>query len=172
VLVFLACGLLWTCGGSQPPPAVAPSSPPAEESEMRAMKKTAGEETASPASGEAAAPERESFTPAEEARKKEAAAAAPTSAALRQAQARAEWDRARAALDAAANDCALACRALASMERALVHLCALATSTEDQARCEEARRRLLDARDRVRRACGSCPGGPSVDRNAPIPSSR
>jgi hypothetical protein len=82
----------------------------------------------------------------------------------------AEWRRAEAELQAAASDCNRACQALASMERAAVHLCALADLPDDRRRCESARKQVLDARTRVRLACGSCPGGPSLDRNAPIPS--
>jgi hypothetical protein len=84
--------------------------------------------------------------------------------------ARREFDRARIDLEAAANDCSVACRALTSMERAVAHLCALTEEPDDRRRCDSARKQLLSARTRVRQACGSCPGGPSVDREAPIPS--
>jgi hypothetical protein len=68
-------------------------------------------------------------------------------------------------LETAASDCASACRALASMERATAQLCAIADAT----RCDSAKQRLLAARDRVRQTCNVCPGGPSVERDAPIP---
>jgi hypothetical protein len=84
--------------------------------------------------------------------------------------ARRDFDRARVDLEAAANDCSVACRALTSMERAVTHLCALTEDPDDRRRCESAKKQLLDARTRVRQACGTCPGGPSVDRDAPIPS--
>ncbi len=167
--VLLACGPLWTCGGSRPPPAAAPSPPSAAQPADYGYKSEMVQVTPSQEGAEAATPESESAPPRPaEAHERSEAARRPSTRALRQATV--EWERARAALDAAASDCALACRALASMERALVHLCALATLPDDRPRCEEARRRLLDARERVRRACGSCPGGPSVDPNAPVPS--
>jgi hypothetical protein len=76
-------------------------------------------------------------------------------------------------LQASAGDCATACRALGSMERATAHLCALATSaSESQDTCQDARSKVLSGRDRVEASCGECPGGPSLDRNAPIPSTR
>jgi hypothetical protein len=81
-------------------------------------------------------------------------------------------DHAEADLRSASSDCASACRALASMERATGELCSLTGEGDDASRCEDARRRLLGARDRVKQSCGGCPGGPSVDRNAPIPSTR
>jgi hypothetical protein len=84
----------------------------------------------------------------------------------------AELNRAQAQLEAAAGDCAAACRALASMQRATERLCALADGADDRRRCDDAKTRLVAARDRVRSACGGCPGGPSVDRNAPIVPSR
>jgi hypothetical protein len=73
-------------------------------------------------------------------------------------------------LSGAANDCVTACRALGSMDRATGQLCALSGAAVDQPQCDDAKGRLLRARDRVRSSCGGCPGGPSVDRNAPIPS--
>jgi hypothetical protein len=76
-------------------------------------------------------------------------------------------------LQASAGDCTTACRALGSMERATAHLCALATSaSESQDTCQDARSKVLSGRDRVKASCGECPGGPSLDRNAPIPSTR
>jgi hypothetical protein len=89
---------------------------------------------------------------------------------VQRAIARAELERATLELQASANDCAQACRALASMERATAHLCALADQSDDQRRCDDATRRLREARDRVRVSCGSCPGGPSVDPGAPVPA--
>jgi hypothetical protein len=79
-----------------------------------------------------------------------------------------EIDLAERELATSAGDCATACHALASMERATVHLCALAATDDDHARCQEAKTKVLVARDRVRATCGSCPGGPSLDRTAPV----
>jgi hypothetical protein len=50
--------------------------------------------------------------------------------------------------------CSRACRALASMERSANRLCEL-TSEEDE-RCEGARRRLGSAQELVRRSCPAC----------------
>lgn len=86
------------------------------------------------------------------------------------AQAVADLDRATRELDLAANDCGSACRALASLERATARLCELADEPDDRAKCDDAKKKLRAARDRVRSSCSSCPGGPSVDRDAPIPS--
>jgi hypothetical protein len=74
----------------------------------------------------------------------------------RRAAARAELDRAQGELEAATGDCAAACRALASMERATLHLCSIADDTDDQRRCDDARQRLTTARNHVRAACGAC----------------
>jgi hypothetical protein len=73
------------------------------------------------------------------------------------ASARVELERAQRDLEAAASECESACRALASMDRATIHLCALADQTDDRRRCDDARKRLSDARVRVRAACGTCP---------------
>jgi len=80
--------------------------------------------------------------------------------------------RALIELQASAGDCRTACRALGSMERATAHLCSLASSSDEQSSCQDARAKVLAGRDRVRTSCGECEGGPSLDRNAPIPSTR
>jgi hypothetical protein len=84
--------------------------------------------------------------------------------------ARSEVDRARGQLEASMSDCTSACRALASLERATGHLCDLATAIEDRRKCEDAKTRVYLARDKIRASCGSCPGGPVLDKSAPIPS--
>ena len=66
--------------------------------------------------------------------------------------ARGELDRAESQVSAATSDCATACRALESMERAAEHLCALDSGSE----CGRARNRLEAARERVRASCGGC----------------
>jgi hypothetical protein len=66
--------------------------------------------------------------------------------------ARGEVDRAESQVNAAMSDCATACRALESMERAAQHLCAL----DDGNECGRARQRLEAARERVRASCGGC----------------
>jgi hypothetical protein len=83
-------------------------------------------------------------------------------------RARTDLDRAERELAGAAGDCAAACRALGSMERATGHLCELTSGSDNL--CEDARAKVRAARDRVRSTCGSCPGGPNLERSAPIPS--
>ncbi len=68
------------------------------------------------------------------------------------AAARNDFDNAERQLATAQGDCATACRALASMERAAEHICGMATNNE----CERARERVQAARDRIRSTCGSC----------------
>ncbi|MFO0674208.1 MAG: hypothetical protein U0235_32100 [Polyangiaceae bacterium] len=79
--------------------------------------------------------------------------------------ARREVEAAQRELEVAGADCRSACRALGSMERATARVCVL-----EEASCEDVRGRLVRARQRVRTTCGECPGGPSVDPDAPIPS--
>lgn len=74
-------------------------------------------------------------------------------------------------LDVAAGDCRNACRALGSMDRAAGKVCEL-SADDERHRCDDAKRHVYVARDRVKATCGACPGGPSVDRAAPIPSLR
>ncbi len=94
--------------------------------------------------------------------------ATPDSLALR---ARAgEVDRFEAELVQAGSDCREACRALGSMDRACGGLCSLSRGTSEAPLCSTATKRLLHARDTVKRACGACPNGASVERFAPIPS--
>ena len=66
--------------------------------------------------------------------------------------ARSDLDRAESQVSAAMSDCATACRALESMERAAEHLCAIDSGSE----CGRARERLEAARQRVRASCGGC----------------
>jgi hypothetical protein len=56
----------------------------------------------------------------------------------------------------ARDPCAVACRALASMQRAAAHLCGL--TGEQDGRCESARTRAATASARVREACPRCGG--------------
>jgi hypothetical protein len=69
-------------------------------------------------------------------------------------------------LQGALSTCDVACRSLASMERAVKIVCSL-TQGEDQARCEEARKRLREARTRVRASCKTCQDGTQTDPDAP-----
>jgi len=75
-------------------------------------------------------------------------------------------------LDVSAGDCRNACRALGSMDRAAGKVCELVQGDGEGRRCDDAKQRVYSARDRVKTTCGGCPGGPSVERTAPIPSLR
>ncbi len=65
---------------------------------------------------------------------------------------RRELDRAEQQLGSAPGDCAAACKALASMDRAASHICALDSGSE----CGSARERVEAARRRVQTSCGGC----------------
>jgi hypothetical protein len=69
-------------------------------------------------------------------------------------------------IDATVKECATACRALASMERAAKTLCDLG----DPGECARAKARVEAARDKVKKSCGRCENGPSLVPGAPIPS--
>jgi hypothetical protein len=71
-------------------------------------------------------------------------------------QAGLELDRAAAELNASGSDCARACKALGSMNRASERICALEPDTGTGGRCRRARERVTEAADRVRRSC-ACP---------------
>lgn len=69
------------------------------------------------------------------------------------------------------NDCKNACRALGSMDRAAGRLCGL-VQNDEMRRCDDAKEKVYSARDRVKRTCGTCDDGTSVDRKDPVPASR
>jgi len=71
-------------------------------------------------------------------------------------------------LQSSLTSCDTACKALASMERAVRVVCSLVKDTE-RPRCDEARLRLREARVRVRDACGQCSDGTRTDPDAPDP---
>lgn len=73
-------------------------------------------------------------------------------------------------LEAAGSDCRNACRALGSMDRAAGRLCELSQGGGEPQRCDDAKRRVYSARDRVKTTCGTCADGTTVERAAPIPS--
>jgi hypothetical protein len=70
----------------------------------------------------------------------------------------ARLDRAEAMLGTSLRDCAEACRALGSMKRAAGHVCEI-EPPPGSGRCQDARRRVADASERVRQICGECKGG-------------
>jgi hypothetical protein len=97
-------------------------------------------------------------------------AAPPQSRAIQLQGAGRDFDSSERQLDVAAGDCSNACRALGSMDRAAGTLCQLAREGDEVKRCEDAKKKVYSARDRVKTTCGGCPGGPSVERTDPIPS--
>jgi hypothetical protein len=66
--------------------------------------------------------------------------------------ARQDWQTSEHEFDLAAADCQTACKALASLERAANHLCAVAEPDE----CTDARARVDRARRAVSQQCGGC----------------
>jgi hypothetical protein len=150
----VALVLVAACGGAaQAPPAA--SSPVAAPTEDRAAPNSQSMPPPPPPADQpgAAAGARGAVAPELEAQR---------------VHARADFDDAARQLDASMNECAAACRALASMERATAHLCDLARANDDDpSTCDDARKKLHAARDRVRRACTSCTGGPTLDPGAP-----
>jgi hypothetical protein len=161
------------CGGSQAEraPSAAPSAPTTPPNDATSAE-SASKATSLPTAAPGAFPPAPAQPMAPPPPPAPAAAARPPEGGTRASLRRAglELDTAQRELEASAGDCAAACRALGSMERATGHLCDLASDLEDRRVCEEAKTRVQAARDRVRNTCGSCPGGPSVERGAPIPS--
>jgi hypothetical protein len=148
VLTVLLTLPLTMCGGAIPAekaPAASPAGAPAPAPAEAGPAQSAYPQGGYPAQPGYAAPP-------------SAATGAPDQADLvqRRAAARAEFERARSDLEAAATDCAAACRALSSMERATQHLCTLVADPDDQKRCDDAQHRLAAARERVRSSCGTC----------------
>jgi hypothetical protein len=140
---------LTMCGGAMPAEKSVPASP-------------AGGPAPPPQPGEALPAQTQGY-PSQPGYPAAAPAAAPSGGAAdqgdlaqRRAAARAELERAQSDLQAAAADCAAACRALSSMERATQHLCILVSDPDDQKRCDDAQHRLAAARERVRSSCGTC----------------
>jgi hypothetical protein len=148
VLTTLLTLPLTMCGGAMP----AEKAPPATPAGAPAPPAEAGPaQSAYPQGGYPAQPGYATPPPS-------AATGAPDQGDLaqRRAAARVELQRAQSDLEAAATDCAAACRALSSMERATQHLCTLVADPDDQKRCDDAQHRLAAARERVRSSCGSC----------------
>jgi hypothetical protein len=99
------------------------------------------------------------------------AGASPREAALKKAVS--DLETSQRELEQSGTDCKSACRALGSMDRAAGHLCEMSQTSDEKNRCEEAKVKLYSAREKVRTACTTCgPGGPSVEKNAPVPSVR
>ena len=97
----------------------------------------------------------------------------PQSRSMALSKASNDIEAAQRELDVAGSSCQNACRALGSMDRAAGHLCQLTREDNTHDRCDDAKRRLFNARDKVRGSCGTCPDNqPATDRNAPVPSMR
>lgn len=65
-------------------------------------------------------------------------------------------DRAASQLNAAHEDCALACKALESMRRSAERICELNGPEDPDQRCRKARERVTEAQVRVQNGCGDC----------------
>jgi hypothetical protein len=154
------------CGGRSEPP---PQTPAYGIAEPQAKK------AAAPADGAgrfAEPPTHPSANATEAAPAPPAAAPAPASVQedrseapsagdphARYARANVQFSEARRQVDIAAGqrDCANACRALDSMERALGQLCELARTSDERRTCRAAEDQVGSARERVKNACGECP---------------
>lgn len=156
---------------SAAPPAASAESTPAKSHAQDAYDAQPGAapQTPPPASPQPAAPS--ATRPAEE-RSGDFAEPPPANRAAALRNAARDMESSQRELDVAAGDCQNACRALGSMDRAAGRLCALAEATDELRRCEDSKQKVYSARDRVRSTCGNCPNGASVERSAPIPSTR
>lgn len=111
--------------------------------------------------------------PAEAPKAEPSAAMTPQGRSMALSKDTSDMEAAQRELDVAGSSCQNACRALGSMDRAAGHLCLLTREENTHDRCDDAKRRLYNARDKVRGSCGSCPDNqPATDRNAPVPSMR
>ncbi len=183
--LFAACA---ACAGSaqtQAPaaspvasPEPSPAAPPAAQSKSAYPGGSSNDATTPSAAGASMAPQTESLQPAPASAPPQAPAMTPADTSRDRAEASkankgGAGDLARAEREIANGDCATACRALGSMERAVAFICMQSQGDDGGAnRCADARTRLIASRRRVRSSCGSCAGGPSVDPDAPVPSTR
>ncbi|MET0595527.1 MAG: hypothetical protein ABW133_22700 [Polyangiaceae bacterium] len=161
--------------------ASAPSYDKAEEAESRALEKDyaapsqqgpRGEAVgagapppAAPPPPAAAAPVAPATEPAPAEGSRKVPVAAPKAGdphAASVAKARSQLVEARRELDVATSehDCARACRALESMERAMRQVCELARSPDERRECTSAGEQVNSARTKVQNACGACAGKP------------
>jgi hypothetical protein len=151
-LIAFSATVLASCGGGMP--ASAPESAPSKESETPpqayppqqqpgygAPAPTGGGDFAQPPPAPPAPPGQGPAT--------EGAQPSVEQASL-------ELDRAATELSAAGSDCARACKALRSMNRASERICALDPDESAAGRCRRARERVTEAAERVRRSC-ACP---------------
>lgn len=152
-------GVVVGCGGSGPPPAKAAGGEPLDtvQDALGALERAEGELLAALGDRpESELAEQQGYPQAQPGQ------AAPTYAqpapppAEPEAPAEEAGD-ADGVGDEASSRCAVACRALASMERAAERLCEL--SGEDDERCVQARERFAAALDRVEASCSECGEG-------------
>lgn len=167
---WLALGLccFYACGNerSEPPPK-APTSSNAESARGASVEKSATVPSYAPGSpppADDAAPPPPAASPAapsaaEAAPVEQAEGPATTDARARYSRANVQLSESRRELEIATSqrDCANACRALDSMERAAAQLCELARSNDERKTCRSAQDQVGAARDRVHTACGECP---------------
>jgi hypothetical protein len=170
--VSLACAAsLWAaCGTGEKRPQMAPGQPSLPGAQVESASKTKAESARSAPDTAAGAP-----LPSEEAEPaKPSTAPAPPPAAAPPAgyaeppsaqDPHARYERASIQLSQAKEqlrvatsqkDCATACRALDSMERAAEQVCEIASSSEERRSCKTAEGDVADARKRVQAACGGC----------------
>jgi hypothetical protein len=168
---WLALGfcLFSACGGARTaPPAQAPSPTSAESARASSTEKSAAQPgyapPASPPAADYAAPPPPAASPVAPSAgapepQERAEAPATTDARSRYARANVQLSEARRQIEIATSqrDCANACRALDSMERAAAQLCELARSSDERRTCKSAEDQVGAARDRVHTACGDCP---------------
>ena len=159
---FTACG---AAGGRGSPP---PSSPPPSSTEgakVAGVQKSAGQPSyasESPPPADYAAPPPPAPSPAApsvDRSEEHAEAPGTTDARARYSRANVQLSQSRRELEIATSqrDCANACRALDSMERAAAQICELARSNDEHRTCKSAEDQVGAARDRVHSACGDCP---------------
>jgi hypothetical protein len=162
---LLGAGLSACAVASKAPPAASPS--PAAEGSYGYAQPQPGAYPSTPAQAPPPPPPApQATTPGQP------SGGAPGGRSLALQSAASDVESSQRELDVAAGDCRNACRALGSMDRAAGRLCELSQGSDEGRRCDEAKQRVYSARDRVKTTCGVCPGGPSVDRTAPIPSLR
>jgi hypothetical protein len=163
---------LFACAGSkraspaqEPAATAAPARAEDDADESRLSDKSADHPGAGAADREMAVPRSEKAPgppaaapapPPSEFAQKAPGAADPHSPAGR---ARVRLVEARRELEIATSerDCARACRALESMERAAQQVCELARSPEERSECTSANQQVDRARDKLQNACGGCP---------------
>ena len=149
----LACGTaaLVACGAASAPPAASPAAPASDETPRAEREESADREALGPAK-HAVAPS----TTSASAPSSTPASATATGAPAKPMDPTSTPDLAseERRVEASLGDCVAACRALASMASAATHLCGL----DGGDACAHARRRVEAARQRVTRACGTCPG--------------